>query len=119
MTAREDARAKARRLLGEGRVLLVRVVDRDVDAVVRGDEAAFYRVTHRAGSWSCSCPAVGTLCSHTRAAMLVTVPQRRTAWRPASDAFGDFWADAPVEPWERSAPAHRYEREADRGGKGA
>lgn len=105
---REDARTKARRLLAEGRVLLVRVVDRDVDAVVRGDSAAFYRVTHHAGSWSCSCPAVGTLCSHTRAAMLVTVPQGRSGWRPASGAFGEFWTDAPVEPWERTSPPTRY-----------
>jgi uncharacterized Zn finger protein len=69
---REGAMVKARRLLSEGRVALLRLDGRSVDAIVRGDAGEFYRVSHRPGSWSCSCPALSTACSHTRAVMLVT-----------------------------------------------
>ena len=70
---RENAAAKARRLLGEGRVIVTRVQDRDVDAVIRGDSADLYRVTHRSGSWACDCAALGRS-SHVQALMLITLP---------------------------------------------
>jgi len=94
-------------MFGEGRVLLLRVEDRAVDAIVRGDSAEFYRVTHRPGSWTCSCPALGT-CSHTKAVMLVTAPARReNGWRSSTE-ITDKWAGTAVEPWERTVeePLH-------------
>ena len=48
---REDAAAKARRLLAEGRATIVRAIGPEVDAVVRGDSSGIYRVQHRPGSW--------------------------------------------------------------------
>ncbi len=72
---REDARAKAIRMLGEGRILLEHVRGRTVVASVRGDSGAVYRVAHSSGSWSCDCDARST-CSHVRAVMLVTAPVR-------------------------------------------
>jgi uncharacterized Zn finger protein len=73
---RENAMAKARRLLGEGRVIVTAVDGRNIDAVIRGDSAELYRVSHRSGSWACDCPALGR-CSHVQALMLVTVPVGR------------------------------------------
>ncbi len=71
---REDAPAKARRLLQEARVNLTRVDEDVIEAVVRGDSAAVYAVTwHRGRGWSCSCPAWSFRCSHVLALMLVTV----------------------------------------------
>lgn len=71
MSPREHAASKARRLLAEGRVTVVRAIGPEVDAVVRGDSSAIYRVQHRPGSWMCTCEALG-LCSHVRGVMLVT-----------------------------------------------
>ena len=67
---------KARRLLGEGRVVITRVDGRHVDAVVRGDSAELYSVSHHSGSWACDCAALGR-CSHVQALMLVTLPVGR------------------------------------------
>jgi uncharacterized Zn finger protein len=67
---------KARRLLAEGRVIVTRVDGRDVSAIVRGDSAEFYSVSHRSGSWACDCAALGR-CSHVQALMLVTIPVGR------------------------------------------
>ena len=75
---REDAMTKARRLLGEGRVVITRVDGRDVAALVRGDSAEIYSVTHHAGIWACDCAALGR-CSHVQALMLVTLPVGRDA----------------------------------------
>jgi uncharacterized Zn finger protein len=72
---REDARTKAIRMLGEGRILLEHVKGRSIVATVRGDSGAIYRVSHEAGGWSCDCEARST-CSHVRAVMLVTAPVR-------------------------------------------
>jgi len=73
---RENFTAKARRLLAEGRVIVTHVDGRDVRAVVRGDSAEIYSVTHHAGTWACDCAALGR-CSHVQALMLVTVPVGR------------------------------------------
>lgn len=101
MSPRENAALKAVRLLGQGRVVLLRVDDRSVDAVVRGDAGEFYRLPP-SGSWLWLCPAVSTACSHTRAVMLVTpFGIRGDGWRPAME-ITDTWRDAPVEDWKRS-----------------
>lgn len=78
---REDAATKARRLLAEGRVIVTHVDGRDVSAIVRGDSAELYSVTHRSGSWACDCAALGR-CSHVQALMLVTVPVGRLVLGP-------------------------------------
>lgn len=74
---REDAYAKGRRLLVEGRVRLVSVNGGRVEARVRGDSAAAYRVRHVPGAgWACTCPATSRRCSHVLAVQLVTVVDR-------------------------------------------
>jgi hypothetical protein len=75
---RENAREKARRYLGEGR-LVVRSVDAaQIDATCRGGGET-YRLGHdAAGGWWCSCEARGT-CSHLHALQLVTNRGRRRA----------------------------------------
>jgi uncharacterized Zn finger protein len=70
---RESAFDKGRRLLAEGRVRLLRVGPKLVDAVVWGDSAAEYRVGYACGGpWTCTCPAFGA-CSHVQACQLVTL----------------------------------------------
>lgn len=71
---RENAAAKARRLLAEGRVVVTRVAGLEVDGIVRGDSSGFHRVSHRPGLWSCDCASVGRNCSHIQAVQLVTAP---------------------------------------------
>jgi uncharacterized Zn finger protein len=73
---RENAATKARRLLTEGRVTIVHADEGGVAALVRGDTAMTYRVTHAGGEWRCDCPA-RTRCSHVQALMLVTLPVGR------------------------------------------
>ena len=73
--ARENARAKARRLLGEGRLVIVETRGRWVRAEVRSDSGDFLEVIHDAGSWTCPCAARGE-CSHILACRLVTAPVR-------------------------------------------
>ena len=68
---RENAEAKARRYLGEGRIVLVSVSDDRVLARVRGD-GQVWLVMFEGGAWSCSCPAKTDQCSHLRAVRLVT-----------------------------------------------
>jgi hypothetical protein len=72
---RETAASKARRLLVEGRVVVVGVDGTEVDAIVRGDSGAVYLVRHLPGQWSCSCDASPYgRCSHLRAVQLITAP---------------------------------------------
>lgn len=78
---RENAAVKARRLLGEGRLLITRVDGREVDAICRGDSGEFYSVSHRPGHWACTCPAL-TRCSHMQALMLVVAPVGRVILSP-------------------------------------
>jgi uncharacterized Zn finger protein len=68
---RENAEARGRRYLVEGR-LVVRLVDgrRNV-AEVRGS-GEVHRVEYQPGGWSCSCPALSR-CAHLVALQLVTV----------------------------------------------
>jgi uncharacterized Zn finger protein len=77
---RETAALKARRLLCEGRVTVLRVDGDVVEATVRGDSAAVYRVGHDpARGWRCDCPAYRPACSHVRAVQLVVVLARPRA----------------------------------------
>jgi uncharacterized Zn finger protein len=70
----ENAAAKARRLLCEGRLTVLRVDGDLVEATVRGDSAAVYHVGHDpARGWRCDCPAYRSSCSHVRAVQLVVV----------------------------------------------
>lgn len=75
---REDARAKAIRMLGEGRVTISFVGENEIVAGVRGDSARRYVVRWSPSGWSCDCDAVGK-CSHIRAVQLVVLEPRRTA----------------------------------------
>jgi hypothetical protein len=79
VSSRENAAAKARRLLVEGRVRITGVAPYQVSAVVRGDSAAVYDVRYDGRSWSCACDAYSTLCSHVQAVMLVTVVNEAAA----------------------------------------
>jgi hypothetical protein len=69
---RENYLAKARRLLGEGRLTVEAVGVREVRASCRGDSGEVYSVRYAPGGWSCDCEALGR-CSHLQALMLVTV----------------------------------------------
>ncbi|MDP9335242.1 MAG: hypothetical protein M3Q30_18320 [Actinomycetota bacterium] len=78
--SRENVRAKALRLLVEGRVRVLSLDQGRLRAVVRGD-AAEYRVSFdRGNGWHCHCPS--PRCSHARAvAMVVDV----SGWEGGTD----------------------------------
>ena len=85
---RENASAKARRLLTERRVMILRVLPTSVLAMVRGNSGELREVRWdpRHG-WSCTCPAIG-FCAHGHAvASVVVVPpasaQRLGSWEVA------------------------------------
>jgi uncharacterized Zn finger protein len=106
LSPREDSASKARRLLGEGRVTIVHADEGGVAALIRGDSAMTYRVTHAGGEWRCDC-AARTRCSHVQAVMLVTTS---TPWRSANSLFADEWANEPIQPWEQTVPEAPYRR---------
>jgi hypothetical protein len=60
---RENAAAKARRLLVEGRVTLRSIGETEITAAVRGDSAKVHRVVFDPSGWSCDCDALTRLCS--------------------------------------------------------
>lgn len=74
--SRENAEAKGRRLLTEGRLTVERVGcgDSYVVASCRGDSGEVYDLGFdaRASEWRCTCPAKSK-CSHLVALQLVTV----------------------------------------------
>ena len=79
---RESAREKAKRLLGEGRVIVVSVEPGLVNASVRS-EGAIYATGWRHGTWFCDCEnashtAVAS-CSHVRALHLICAPDLETS----------------------------------------
>lgn len=78
---RENASTKARRLLVEGRVLIRRVLDGEVRALVRGDSGELREVVFERSQWFCSCPSRGGSCSHTLAVMSVTLIHSEGTWR--------------------------------------
>jgi hypothetical protein len=70
---REDARARGRRLVSEGRLVLRRVDDVEILAVCRGDSGQVHELGyHPDGGWWCDCEA-RTQCGHLYALQLVTV----------------------------------------------
>lgn len=71
---RENAAAKAKRYLTEGRIILTDVSEGHVAASVRG-EGAIYTSTYAYGTWRCSCPARTDTCCHLKALRLVTAPE--------------------------------------------
>jgi uncharacterized Zn finger protein len=73
--SREPATAKAKRLLGEGRVMVLEARGRFIRAYVRGDSGAHYEVIHDRGAWACPCACIGE-CSHVKALQLCTAPVR-------------------------------------------
>jgi hypothetical protein len=77
---RENAAAKARRYLGEGRVRII-ACDEEAGTIlaeVRGS-GAVYGAGHGAGGWACDCEAKSKDCAHVLALKLVTVLGPRDA----------------------------------------
>lgn len=73
---RETARAKAHRLLQEGRIMILRVDPAGrVDARCRG-EGQIHRLGFEWGEWRCTCDHHGTNCSHLLALRSVVALQR-------------------------------------------
>lgn len=69
--ARENVRARALRLLIEGRVR-VRLVHRErVRVDVRGDSGRIHGVTYTHRRWHCTCEATRPGCAHMRAVWLI------------------------------------------------
>lgn len=66
MVPREDVEEKARRLLAEGRL----IYDAEDEEAIRLGDTGLWLLTHEAGRWRCSCPAVGR-CSHLAALLLL------------------------------------------------
>jgi uncharacterized Zn finger protein len=79
---REDARTRAVRLLGERRVLIVRVLPKSALAYVRGDSGELRTVTWdpRRG-FRCDCPAIG-FCAHGHAVASVVLVRSDAAIEP-------------------------------------
>lgn len=76
---RETAFAKARRLLVEGRVVVLHIGAGTIRAAVRGDSAELHSVAYERGRWICSCPALAH-CSHAMATALVSVVPSADRW---------------------------------------
>lgn len=75
---RENAEAKGRRYLTEGRVVLRTVNRHTVEAWVRGDGAVWRVSWTRRDGWSCPCPARGARCAHRIAVGLVVAVEDRS-----------------------------------------
>jgi uncharacterized Zn finger protein len=69
---REDARAKAKRLLAEGRVTIRRIGLDAIVARVRGDSAREYLVSWDPAGCACPCDAASR-CSHIISVQLVVL----------------------------------------------
>lgn len=68
---RENAEAKGRRYVTEGRLLVRLVGPHGIRAICRGG-GELYHVGYERGGWYCECPALGR-CSHLVALQLVTI----------------------------------------------
>jgi uncharacterized Zn finger protein len=99
---RENAQAKAIRLLVQGRVSIIRADEHGIDALVKGDTAAFYRVSFR-GRWTCNCDALSR-CSHALAVQRVTIAPG--SWVPVADVMVTAGTSS-AEPRERRLAAMR------------
>ncbi|MBA3737329.1 MAG: hypothetical protein H0W97_02050 [Actinobacteria bacterium] len=70
---RENARERGRRLAAEGRLVIRRVNNREINAVCRGDSGELHELGyHPGGGWWCACEA-RTQCGHLYALQLVTI----------------------------------------------
>jgi hypothetical protein len=67
---RENAQAKGRRYLCEGRLIVERVDAAGIRAICRG-MGAVYSLGYGNERWYCTCPALG-FCAHLTALQLVT-----------------------------------------------
>lgn len=74
MVSRENAEAKGRRYLGEGRLTVAAIGEHFVRATCRGGGQVYAVGWTRSRGWSCSCVARGT-CSHLVALQLIVVVQ--------------------------------------------
>lgn len=70
--SRENAEARGRRLVGEGRLTVEYVGENVVRAICRGSGEVHDVTWSDGGGWRCSCPARGR-CSHVVALQLVVV----------------------------------------------
>jgi uncharacterized Zn finger protein len=84
---RENAAAKARRYLCEGRVVLSRVDPLRVVAACRGD-GTVYQIAYAQHVWSCTCPARTDQCAHLLAVRLVVAVDLAPTARPPPE---DDW----------------------------
>jgi hypothetical protein len=77
---RENAEAKARRYLTEGRVRVIACDEAagTIVAEVRGN-GAIYAAGHGPAGWACDCDAKSKNCAHILALKLVTVLELRQA----------------------------------------
>jgi hypothetical protein len=70
---REDARARGRRFVSEGRLVLRRVDETQILAVCRGDSGELHELGYdQAGGWWCDCQA-RTQCAHLYSLQLVCI----------------------------------------------
>ncbi|MGI8615285.1 MAG: hypothetical protein ACR2L4_00660 [Actinomycetota bacterium] len=70
---RENARDRGRRLVAEGRLVIRRVNETQIDAVCRGDSGELHELGyHPDAGWWCDCRA-RTQCGHLYSLQLVTV----------------------------------------------
>lgn len=72
----KDKRAKAARLLLQGRLRVLRVDSGFIFAECRGDSGEVYNLSWRDQRWTCSCPA-RTDCSHLNALWAVVAVNRK------------------------------------------
>lgn len=75
---RENAEAKGRRYLTEGRLTLHRVDGTGADATCRGDGRLYCCGLHPTWEWWCECPAKTDRCSHLVALRLVVLITERS-----------------------------------------
>lgn len=85
---RENAEAKGRRYLTEGRLLVVEVTDQRIRAFCRGDGALHRCGMDGGGRWWCMCPARGDRCAHLTALRLVCVANQAQERRPRPPTRG-------------------------------
>jgi uncharacterized Zn finger protein len=77
---RENAEAKAARLLVAGRLNVWWISDQEIRATCRGDSGVVYRVTFDPSGWSCTCPALSR-CSHVLALQRVCLAPSPVRWQ--------------------------------------
>jgi hypothetical protein len=70
---RENSSSKARRILVEGRLHLVRLDHAGLLALVRDGVRETIAYDARTGRWSCTCERQMTRCAHVKAVQLVAV----------------------------------------------